>query len=235
MNTASDESTRARTEHDDPGEHPESTKRATFTVAIAVTFVFLLITAAGLGWFLSDGGSTSEWTSTEAETTSPPNAQDSGPPAPEGTIADPGSGLSYELPGEEWRRLGDDEVPQGYSSYVVHGPVDDPDAIIATGARPLNAMESLSVTGLRLAGDSLSEIVTDGDLPEVEAGRESEVDGHPTFEASASTGGEGGTYGRFRLVELTDDHGAFVLGLNTGGDETISADIDTALDSLGAL
>lgn len=238
MNTTSDESARGKAEHNDSQERPEAAKLATFTVAIAVTLVFLLITAAGLGWFLSDDGPASELTSTEAkgEEASPaPAEQNDDSPTPEGTVADPGSGLSYELPGEEWQRLGDDEVPQGYSSYVVHGSVDDPEAIIATGAETLDTGEPLSVPGLLLAADSLNEVATDGDLPEVEAVGESEVDGHPAFEAAASTGEEGGTHGRFLLVELTDDHGAFVLGLNTGGDETVSADIDTALDSIGAL
>lgn len=242
---ASDKPTRERTERDggrsrrdDAGERPEIATRATFTVALAVTFAFLLVTAAGLGWFLSDDGPASELTSTEASDedaspTAPEGGDDS--PAPEGTVADPGSGLSYELPGEGWQRLGDDEVPQGYSSYAVHGSVDDPDALIVTGAESLGAVEPLGVTAARLATDSLSEVVTDGDIPEVEAIGESEIDDHPAFEASVSTDEEEETYGRFLLVELADDHGAFVLGLHTGGDEMVSADIDAALDSVGAL
>src|SRR5699024_7286296 len=195
-------------------EYPRAAERGKFTVTVAVAFVLVPATVAGLGWFLYDGGSVSELTSTEAdpeETSSAQTHQDVGPLTPEGTVADPGSGLSYELPGEGWQRLGDDEVPQGYSSYAVHGSVDDPDALIVTGAESLGAVEPLGVTAARLATDSLSEVVTDGDIPEVEAIGESEIDDHPAFEASVSTDEEEETYGRFLLVELADDHGAFVL------------------------
>lgn len=238
MNTSPEDSARERAELKDSEEYPRAAERGKFTVTVAVAFVLVPATVAGLGWFLYDGGSVSELTSTEAdpeETSSAQTHQDVGPLTPEGTVADPGSGLSYELPGEHWQRLGDDEVPHGYSSYAVHGSVDDPEAIIATGAETLGTVGPLSTTGLRVATDSLNEAVPDADLPEMKALGESRIDGHPVFEAATSNGEEGEPYSRFLLVELTDDHGAFVLGFTTGGDEAISADIDAALDSIGTL
>ncbi|WP_017612998.1 hypothetical protein [Nocardiopsis salina] len=246
MNARSDEPTTRtagrpgeRPRHSDTGE-PDSAKRITFTVAAVVTFLFLLVTAGGLGWLLSTGGPASELTSGSEETAEPDgtaagNEPSDDAPAPEGTVADPGSGLSYELP-DGWERLGDDEVPQEYSSYVVLGSVENPDAFIVTGSQRFDGTESLEETGLRLAADTAGTLVTGGGVPEVEPDAEERVDGLPSFGASVGSGdGDTEPYGRFVLVEMDESHGAFVLGLNTDGGSEASDAVDEALDSVGTL
>lgn len=228
-----------RPRHRDTGE-PDSAKRITFTLAAAVTLLFLLVTAGGLGWLLSPGGPASELTSGSEETGDPDgsstgNQPSDDAPAPEGTVADPGSGLSYELP-DGWERLGDDEVPQGYSSYAVLGSVEDPDAFVVTGSQRFDGTESLEETGLRLAADTAGTFVNGGGVPEVEPAAEDGVDGLPSFGASVASGGDGTEpYGRFVLVEMDESHGAFVLGLNSDGGPGASDAVDEALDSVGTL
>lgn len=245
MNARSDESTRpavrpgGRPRHRETGE-PDSAKPVTFTVAAVATFLFLLVTAGGLGWFLSSGDPASELTSgaedaenTEDTTAGSEPSDDS--PAPEGTVADPGSGVAYELPDGGWERLGDDEVPQEYSSYVVLGSVDDPDAFIVTGSERFDGSESLEETGLRLASETVGTFVAGGEVPEVAPSGTEEVDGHPAFGASVGSPTNQEPYGQLVMVEMDDSHGAFVLGLNTDGGTEASTAVDAALDSVGVL
>ncbi|GHD35204.1 hypothetical protein GCM10007147_41460 [Nocardiopsis kunsanensis] len=243
MNARSDESTRPavrpgdRPRHRSTGEH-DSAKRVTFTVAAVATSLLLLVTAAGLGWFLlSSDGPASELTSgvEEAEDPTAGSEPSDDSPAPEGVLSDPGSGVAYELPDGGWERLGDDEVPQEYSSYVVLGSVDDPDAFIVTGSQRFDGTESLEETGLRLASDAVGTFVGEGEVPEVAPSGTEEVDGHPAFGASVGAPTGDGPYGRLVVVEMDASHGAFALGLNTDGGDEASADVDTALDSVGVL
>lgn len=242
MNARSDESTRpanrsgGRPRHRETGE-PDSAKRVTFTVAVVATFLFLLVTAGGLGWFLSSGDPASELTSgaEDAEDPTAGSEPSDDSPAPEGTVADPGSGVAYELPDGGWERLGDDEVPQEYSSYVVLGTVDDPDAFIVTGSQRFDGSESLEETGLRLASEAVGTFVGGSDVPEVAPSGTEEVDGHPAFGASVGSPAGEEPYGRLVVVEMDDSLGAFALGLNTDGGAEASAAVDTALDSVGVL
>lgn len=245
MNARSDESIRpaarpgGRPRHRETGE-PDSAKRVTFTVTVVATFLFLLVTAGGLVWFLSSGGPDSELTSgaedTEgADDTAAGTEPSDDSPAPEGTLADPGSGVAYELPDGGWERLGDDEVPQEYSSYVVLGSVDDPDAFIVTGSLRFDGTESLEETGLRAASETVGAFLAGGEVPEVEPSGTEEVDGHPAFRASIGSSADEEPYGRLVLVEMDDSHGAFVLGLNTEGGAEASSAVDSALDSVGVL
>ena len=242
MNARSDESTRPATRPGGPPRHrgtgePDSAKRVTFTVAVVATFLFLLVTAGGLVWFLSSGGPDSELTSgaeeAEAPTSGSEPSDDS--PAPEGTVADPGSGVAYELPDGGWERLGDDEVPQEYSSYVVLGSVEDPDSFIVTGSQRFDGTESLEETGLRLATETVGTFVAGGEAPEVAPSGTEEVDGHPAFGASVGSPTDEDPYGRLVVVKMDDSHGAFVLGLNTNGGTEASAAVDAALNSVGVL
>ncbi|WP_017585911.1 hypothetical protein [Nocardiopsis ganjiahuensis] len=226
----------------DDGE-PDNARRVTFAVAIVVTFLFLLITAGGLGWFLSSGGplsgddsaagSGANDGSEEAETSTGSEPAAGG----EGTVTDSGSGLAYDLPGEGWARLGDDQVPAEYSSYAVYGSADDPDAIIVTGTEDLGPLEPVAVSGARLAMDMVGGLVTDSGDVWVEPSGQTDLDGLPAFGAtmgSNSDDGESG-YGRFLVVELTEDRGAFMLGLNTGGGDEATTGIDAAFDSVGTI
>lgn len=242
MNARSDESTRpptrpgGRPRHRETGE-PDPAKRVTFTVAVVATFLFLLVTGGGLGWFLSLDDPASELTSGAegADDTTAGSEPSDDPPAPEGTVADPGSGVAYELPDGGWERLGDDEVPQGYSSYAVLGPVDDPDSFIVTGSQRFDGSESLEEAGLRLASEIVATSVAGGEVPEIAPSETEGVDGHPAFSSSIGSGMDGEPYGQLVLVKMDDPHGAFVLGLNTDGGAKASAAVDAALDSVGVL
>ena len=220
-----------------PSREPDSARRVTLVVALAVTSVFLLVTAVGLIWFLSGNGPLSSSSEGEAApdgraTQEDPGARDTGDTstAGEDMVDDPASGLSYRLPDEDWRRLGDDEVPPEYSSYAVYGSPADPDAFIVTGNRDLLAVEPLPVAGARLALDALGGMVSDIGSLRLGTSGPTEVDGTPAFEAAVE--GAEGTYGRFLLVKTGEQRGAFVLGLNTNGGEAVSTAIDEAFDSL---
>lgn len=225
--------------HHRPSREPDSARRVTLTIALAVTFVFLLVTAAGLGWFLSGNGPPSSSSDGEAASggqgtaQEDPGVQDTGGRSTPGEdmVDDPVSGLSYRLPGEEWQRLGDDEVPAEYSSYTVYGSPTDPDAFIVTGHRDLLAVEPLPVAGARLALDALGDMVSDIGSLRLGTSGPTEVDGSPAFGAAVE-GEEEGTYGRFLLVERGDRRGAFMLGLNMNGGEAVSTAIDEAFDGL---
>lgn len=228
--------------HLDDGE-PDNARRVTFTIAIVVTFLFLLVTAGGIGWFLSSGGPPAEEDTAagsdaddEAEAAAP--ATGSGPaPGGEDTVTDSQSGLAYELPGEGWARLGDDQVPAEYSSYTVYGSADAPDAIIVTGTEDLGSLEPVAVSGVRLAVDMVGDLVTDDGDVWVEPSGQADLDGLPAFGATMGNSSEddGNGYGRFLVVELADDRGAFILGLNTGGGDEATAGIDAAFGSVGLL
>ncbi|MFD6948799.1 hypothetical protein A6A08_14910 [Nocardiopsis sp. TSRI0078] len=222
-------------------EEPGSARGATLTVALTATFAFLLATAAGLVWLLSGEGPLSgagdavSGGSGEPAEPGDSAAGDAGgdTPAPEGTVEDPASGLSYRLPGEDWRRLGDDEVPPEYSSYAVYGSPDEPDAFIVTGSEGLGPAEPPSAAGARLALDALGGLVADPGSLRVEPSGPAEVDGSPAFEAAVSGGEE--SYGRFLLVETGDRKGGFVLGLSTGGGQDASDAIDEAFETVDLL
>lgn len=227
----------------DDGE-PDNARRVTFTIAIVVTSVFLLLTAGGIGWFLASGGSpfgqdstadagADDATGDDAEETAAAPAGRGG----EGSVADSRSGLTYDLPGDGWTRLGDDQVPAGYSSYVVYGSAEDPDAIIVTGTEDLGPLEPIAVSGVRLAADMAGDLVTGGGDVWVEPSGQTSLNGLPAFGANmGSDTDEGeGSYGRFLVVELNDDTGAFMLGLNTGGGAGATAGIDAAFESVGTL
>jgi len=223
------------------GGEDEPARKVTLAVALAVTFVFLLVTAAGLGWFLSDGGPFSGGGTATSDEGSPSDDEADGDasggdsPSPEGTVEDPRSGLTYQLPGEDWQRLGDDEVPPEYYSYAVYGSADDPDAIIVTGSEQLHAAEPMSVAGVRLAVESLGGLVTDVASLEVEPSGETDVGGSPAFGVAVDGGGDEASYGRFLLVRTGDRNGAFMLGINTAGGDDASAAIDEAFASVGVL
>ncbi|WP_159944159.1 MULTISPECIES: hypothetical protein [unclassified Nocardiopsis] len=223
------------------GAHPrrpqelDSAPRVTLAVALTVTFVFLLVTAAGLGWLLSadgPGSGASEEASGEGGNSAAPETPGGDSPASEGTVEDPAAGLSYQLPGEGWRRLGDDEVPAEYSSYAVYGSPDDPEAFLVTGSTDLGPVEPLPVAGARLALDSLGGLLSDPGSLRVGPSGATEVDGASAFGAALEGGG---SYGRFLLVETGDRRGGFVVGLNTGGGEEVSTAIDGAFDTVGLL
>ncbi|ASU56317.1 MULTISPECIES: hypothetical protein [Nocardiopsis] len=231
------------------GREPDNARRVTLTIALVVTFAFLLATAAGLGWFLSDGGPLSGSAPESAEEGG--DAADGGgagegdsggggagdedtprDPADGGdTAADPPAGLAYELPGEEWHRLGDGEVPSEYTSYAVLGPAEDPDAVIVTGTEELGSVEPIAVAGVRLAVDLAADLAAEGGVWAEPSGQ-TDVDGLPAFGATMGSD-SGDTYGRFVIVELDDGRGAFMLGVNTAGGEGASEDIDAAFDSVG--
>jgi hypothetical protein len=228
-----------------PGGEEEPARKVTLAIALTVTFVFLLATAAGLGWFLSDGGpfsgggSASEADGRAADETGDDEAggdeTGGGSPSPEGAVEDPRSGLTYQLPGEGWQRLGDDEVPPEYYSYAVYGSAEDPDAIIVTGSEQLHAAEPMAVAGVRLAVESLGGLVTDVASLEVEPSGATDVGGSPAFGVAVDGGGDEASYGRFLLVETGDRNGAFMLGINTDGGEEATAAIDEAFASVGVL
>jgi hypothetical protein len=238
-------STGPRTRPRTDGREPDNARRVTLTIALVVTFVFLLVTAAGLGWFLSDGSPLSDSGSGSAEGGG--DAAESGggtggaPPDPEDgggdTATGSGARLAYDLPGGEWRRLGEEEVPAEYSSYAVIGPAEAPDAVIVTGTEDLGSVEPLAVAGVRMAVSTATDLAADmaaeGGVWAEPSGR-TEVDGLPAFGATMGTG-SGSTYGRFLVVELEDGRGAFMLGLNTGGGDEVTEDIDAAFDSAGTL
>ncbi|PDP85856.1 hypothetical protein CQJ94_19085 [Glycomyces fuscus] len=228
------------------GREPDNARRVTLTIALVVTFVFLLVTAAGLGWFLSDGSPLSG--------SGPESAEEGGDTAGGGdgeageapqepadgggdTVTDSGAQLAYDLPGGEWRRLGDEEVPAGYSSYAVTGPAEDPDAVIVTGTEELGSVEPVAVAGVRMAVDMATDLASDafaeGGVWAEPSGR-TEVDGLPAFGATMGTD-SGSAYGRFLVVELEDGRGAFMLGIDTGGGDGAAEDIDAAFDSVGTL
>ncbi|GAA1112280.1 hypothetical protein [Nocardiopsis metallicus] len=228
----------------DDGE-PDNARRVTFTIAIVVTSVFLLLTAGGIGWFIagglpSSGEGTAADTGADDGTGADDTAETDAAPADrggEGTVSDSHSGLAYDMPGDGWTRLGDDQVPAGYSSYVVYGSADDPDAIIVTGTEDLGPLEPIAVSGVRLAADMVGDLITGGGDVRVEPSGQTSLDGLPAFGAtmgSDTADGEGG-YGRFLVVELNDDTGAFMLGLNTGGGAEATAGIDAAFESVGTL
>lgn len=220
-------------------DEPDKTRKV--TIALVVTLLSLLVTAAGLGWILSDDGPLA--TSTDesdgaAEDTGDDARTDSEQAALEdGTVSDPNAGLTYELPGQGWQRLGDDEVPPEYSTYAVYGSPEDPDAIIVTGNESLRPLEPLALTAVDMATEMVGQLVAeDGDLW-VEPVGNTESDGHSAF--GVTMGGESAdgaaAYGRFLVVELDGDQGAFILGLSTAGDAAITEDIDAAFDSAKVL
>lgn len=235
------------------GREPDNARRVTLTVALVVTFVFLLVTAGGLGWFLSDGGPLSGSGPEPAQESGSPTgggdpgengAEENGagetqdpprdPAAGDGdTVADPRAGLTYALPGEGWRRLGDEEVPSEYSSYAVHGPAGDPDAVIVTGTEELGSVDPVAVAGARMAVEMAADLAAEGGVWAEPSG-ETDVDGLPAFGATMGSDA-GDTYGRFLIVELDDGRGAFMLGINTGGGDGATEDIDAAFDSVGTL
>ncbi|PWV45705.1 hypothetical protein [Nocardiopsis sp. L17-MgMaSL7] len=220
---------------------PDNARRVTLTVALVVTFLFLLVTAGGIGWFLANGtgngtgpgeDTASDGTAGETE----PTTGSGPPPGGEGTVTDSRAGLAYLLPGEGWARLGDDQVPAEYSSYTVYGSEDDPDAIIVTGTEDLGPLEPIAATGLSLATEMVGELVTGGADLRIEPSGETTLDDRPAFGATlGDASDEDGGYGRFLVVQVTDDRGAFMLGLNTSGGEDATAGIDTAFDSLGTV
>ncbi|WP_435111993.1 hypothetical protein [Nocardiopsis synnemataformans] len=230
------------------GREPDSARRVTLTLALVVTFVFLLVTAAGLGWFLSDGGPLSgsgsesaeergdaaDGSGAEGSDSGENDGGENGAGETEGLTdngADPPAGLAYELPGEEWRRLGDEEVPSEYSSYAVLGPAEDPDAVIVTGTEELGSVEPIAVAGVRLAVDMAADLAAEGGVWAEPSG-ETDVDGLPAFGATMGSD-SGDTYGRFVIVELDDGRGAFMLGINTAGGDGATEDIDAAFASVG--
>lgn len=227
----------------------EPARRITRTVALVVTFLFLLVTAGGLGWFLSDrgplsgagsdeGGAGAEATGTDesSEGTEEDGADEGGGDMSADPVTVGGDGLAYTLPGQGWHQLDADDVPEEYTSYAVHGTDDDPAALIVTGTRELNAVEPLSVAAARLALESAGPLLTSGGTPWAEPSGEREVDGSPAFGVSVGTeGGDAGAdvYGRFLLVEVDDGTGAFMLGVNTAGGDEATAHIDAAFASVG--
>ncbi|MBB6118399.1 hypothetical protein [Nocardiopsis algeriensis] len=210
-------------------------RKVTLAVALVVTFAFLLVTAVGIGWFLSDDGPLSdEGTASDSESPGAA-APEAGGGGGEGTLTDPRAGLSYPLPGDGWVRAGDDEVPSGYTSYVVLGDPEDPDAFIVTGARELNAVEPLPVAGARLAVEAMAGLASDlGSLGLGPSGP-LEVDGVPAFQATLESDEADGAYGRFLLLEPEDGAGAFVLGLNPNGGDAATEAIDAAFASVSLL
>lgn len=225
-------------------DEPDGARKITFTIAVTVTILFLLVTAGGLGWFLSDNvplhGATADepghtageadGTETDTERTDPADGAD-------GAVSDPNSGLSYVLPGDGWQRLGDDEVPAEYSTYAVYGSPENPDAIIVTGGESLGPLEPLALTAVDMATDMVGPLVAEGGDLRIEPTGNTEVDDHSAF--GATMGGEtadgGQAYGRFLVVELDGDQGAFMLGLNTAEDATVTEAIDAAFESAGVL
>ncbi|KOX11217.1 hypothetical protein [Nocardiopsis sp. NRRL B-16309] len=219
----------------------EPARRVTRTVALAVTLLFVLVTVVGVGWFLSDGGPLSGAGSDDADAgaeaagtdeSSDGSGQDGGE-RPTTPVAVGGDRLAYTLPGRGWHQLDGDGVPEEYTSYAVHGSDDDPDALIVTGTRDLNAVEPLSVAGTRLALEAAVPLLTSGGTPWAEPSGEREVDGAPAFGVSVGTEGDEGVYGRFLLVEVDDGTGAFMLGVNTAGGDEATAHIDAAFASVG--
>lgn len=234
--------TRRRLDPHDADDEPDNARKVTFTIAAVVTVLFLLITAAGLGWFLSRDDSST------GSAAAPSASEDAGegeegdadrvpPETGADTVSDPNSGLAFELPGEGWQRLGDDQVPPEYDTYSVHGPPEDPNAIIVTGREELGPLEPLALTAVDMATDMVGQLVAqEGDLW-IEPEGATEVDGVPAFGVTMGSGsGDGGdAYGRFLVMELGGDQGAFMLGLNTGGGDEITDDIDAAFESLVTL
>lgn len=218
---------------------PDNARRVTLTIAVVVTSLFLLVTAGGIGWFLANG--TGNGTGPAGDTASADAAEEAEPatgppPGDEGTVTDSRAGLAYLLPGEGWARLGDDQVPAEYSSYTVYGSEEDPDAIIVTGTEDLGPLEPITATGLSLATEMVGELVTGGADLRIEPSGETTLNDRPAFGATMDDASdEDGGYGRFLVVQMTDDRGAFMLGLNTSGGEDATAGIDAAFDSLGTV
>ncbi|WP_431888787.1 hypothetical protein [Nocardiopsis alba] len=220
-------------------EEPDNARRITFTIAVLVTSVFLLTTAAGLGRLLLGGDDA------KPSAADPSPTGEEAPEAPgateglggEGTVSDPRSGLAYTLAGEGWTRLGDDQVPPEYTSYTVYGSPEDPGAVIVTGGEELGPLEPLAATAVSMATRMVGHLATDGGDLWVEPSGATEVDGRPAFGATMGddSGSDEEAYGRFLVVELDGDQGAFVLGLNTDGGAEATADIDAAFDSLTTL
>ncbi|QUX28923.1 hypothetical protein KGD83_27670 [Nocardiopsis akebiae] len=223
------------------GREPDGARRVTLTIALVVTFAFLLATSAGLGWFLSDGGPLSGSAPESAGEGGGAGEEDGGAGGTEEAPRDPAdggdagadspAGLAYELPGGEWNRLGGEEVPPEYTSYAVLGPAGDPDAVIVTGTEELGSVEPIAVAGVRLAVDLAADLAAEGGVWAEPSGQ-TDVDGLPAFGATMG-GGSGDTYGRFVIVELDDGRGAFMLGVNTAGGDGASEDIDAAFGSVG--
>ncbi|MEU3305761.1 hypothetical protein [Nocardiopsis sp. NPDC006832] len=230
--------------HDtDDSEEPDNARKVTFTIAAAVTILFLLITAAGVGWFLSrddastDPGDASGDASASQDSGEGGESEAGRTPVETGTVSDPNAGLAFQLPGEGWRRLGDDQVPSEYDTYSIHGSPEDPEAIIVTGTEELGPLEPLALTAVDMATDMVGQLVAEeGDLW-IEPDGATEVDGVPAFGVTmGSDSGDGAnTYGRFLVMELGGDQGAFMLGLNTGGGDEVTDGIDAAFDSVVTL
>ena len=236
--------------HDaDDSDEPDNARKVTFTIAAVVTVLFLLITATGVVWFLSrDGSSADPGADSGDASASEDTDEGSGghgegdadqAPAETGvdTVSDPNSGLAFQLPGEDWRRLGDDQVPPEYDTYSIHGSPEDPDAIIVTGTEELGPLEPLALTAVDMATDMVGQLVAEeGDLW-IEPEGATEVDGVPAFGATmgSDSGDDADTYGRFLVMEVGGDQGAFMLGLNTGGGDEVTDGVDTAFDSVVTL
>lgn len=217
---------------------PDNARRVTLTVALVVTFLFLLVTAGGIGWFLSNGSGTGTQDDAASDDTAEETEPTTGsgpPPGDEGTVTDSRSGLAYVLPGEGWARLGDDQVPAEYSSYTVFGSEDDPDAMIVTGTEELGPLEPIAATGLSLATEMAGELVAGGADLRIEPSEETTLGERPAFGATLGDASDGNGYGRFLVIQVTDDRGAFMLGLNTSGGEEATAGIDAAFDTLGTV
>lgn len=229
----------------DDSEEPDEARKVTFAIAAVVTVLFLLITAAGVGWFLSrddssagPGADSGDASASEVSGEGGEHETDQAPAeTAAGTVSDPNSGLAFQLPGEGWQRLGDDQVPPEYDTYSVHGSPQDPEAIIVTGTEELGPLEPLALTSVDMATDMVGQLVAEeGDLW-IEPDGGTEVDGVPAFGVTmGSDSGDGAdTYGRFLVMELGGDQGAFMLGLNTGGGEEVTGGIDAAFDSVVTL
>lgn len=228
--------------HDaDDSDESDNARKVTFTIAAVVTVLFLLITATGVVWFLSRDDSSvgpdtdsGDASATEDEGSAEGGESDTGQaPIGTGTVSDPNSGLAFQLPGQDWQRLGDDQVPPEYGTYSIHGSPQDPDAIIVTGTEELGPLEPLALTAVDMATDIVGQLVAqEGDLW-IEPDGATDVDGVPAFGATmgSDSGDDTDTYGRFLVMEVGGDQGAFMLGLNTGGGEEVTDGIDAAFDS----
>ena len=229
------------------GDEPDNARKVTFTIAAVVTVVFLLITVAGAGWLLSGHGPSTDPAADSTDTSATEEAggggesdEDSERPAAEvdaGTVSDPNSELAFTLPGEGWQRLGDDQVPPEYETYSIHGSPEDPDAIIVTGSEELGPLEPLALTAVDMATDMVGQLGAGEDGLWIEPDGATEVDGVPAFGVTMGSDSGGGeeAYGRFMVMELGGDQGAFMLGLNTGGGDEVTDGIDAAFGSVVTL